>query len=157
MPRKRRIDKFKEQISDEEWKFLSDVPLPPEGWDLFCLEYDYKRNLEQLWKQNRDVILAEHIKDDPGTRPSAWWRYDAPRMPVGTFPGWSVDGTVPQARALLSGKPVRDDWTNFRYGLPSWKHDDEIRVFESQAAYLKRHGLFFAGEERRSNFEPEEL
>jgi hypothetical protein len=156
MPRKRRIDEFKEQITDAEWKYLSDVPLP-ESFELLNLEMNFKGNIEQLWNQNRDVILAEHVKETPGTRPSMWWRDAAPRLPMGTFPGWSVDGTVPQMRLQLSGTPVAADWTHFRYGLPSWKTDDKIRVFESQAAYLKRHGLFFDGEEKRSDFEPEDF
>ncbi len=43
-------------------------------------------------------ILAEHIKANPGTRPALWYRYDAPHLPVGTFPGHYRDGQLPEPR-----------------------------------------------------------
>jgi hypothetical protein len=49
---------------------------------------------------------------------------------------------------------------SFACGIPDvWVDVDENDppTFESQAAYLKRHGLLFAGEEKRSDFEPESV
>ena len=46
----------------------------------------------------------------------------------------------------------------FEYGIPTvWVDvdEDDPCVFESQASYLKRHGLFLTGEEKRRDFEPE--
>ena len=48
---------------------------------------------------------------------------------------------------------------SFEYGLPTvWGglDGDDPPIFESQAAYLKHHGLLLllAGEERRADFEP---
>ncbi len=37
---------------------------------------DNKRSA--LWEANRDAVLAEWIAAHPGTRPSLWWRHDAP-------------------------------------------------------------------------------
>jgi hypothetical protein len=30
-----------------------------------------------LWREHRDEVLAAWIVERPGTRPSAWWRYEA--------------------------------------------------------------------------------
>ncbi|WP_033336892.1 hypothetical protein [Thioalkalivibrio thiocyanodenitrificans] len=30
------------------------------------------------WQRHRDVLLPEWIKANPGTRPYAWWKFDAP-------------------------------------------------------------------------------
>ena len=32
----------------------------------------------EAWTAHRDDIQREHIERMPGTRPCAWWRYDAP-------------------------------------------------------------------------------
>jgi hypothetical protein len=111
------------------------------------------------------VILTEHIKDTPGTRPALWWRFDAPRQPVGTFPGCYYDGelTEPRKRTGGTGTPTHEVWCTvpvFSYGISDvWLGIDENDppTFESQAAYLKRHGLLLAGEERRADFESETL
>jgi len=45
----------------------------------------------------------------------------------------------------------------FNYGVPKvWVgiEKNDLPVFESQAAYLKRHGFLFTGEGRRADFEP---
>ena len=51
------------------------------------LKYVLHADIEQLWAQNRDAILAEHVKQSPGTRPALKWRYDAPRQPMEALPG----------------------------------------------------------------------
>jgi hypothetical protein len=163
MPRKRRVNKAKEQLTDSQWKYLSDQPLPA-NFEKFVLDIDFHGNMEQLWNQNCDVILAEHVKENPGTRPALWWRYDAPRLPIGTFPGCHYDGKLPQTRERTGGNgtpahEVQAVLPAFAYGIPTvWVGLDENYppAFESQAAYLKRHGLLMTGEERRADFEPEE-
>ncbi|HEX9544401.1 MAG TPA: hypothetical protein VF955_04405, partial [Pyrinomonadaceae bacterium] len=47
---------------------------------------------------------------------------------------------------------------DFKYGIPTVWVDvdkDDPPTFESQASYLKRHGMLMAGEERRADFESE--
>jgi hypothetical protein len=124
-----------------------------------------QNNNEELWKLHREVILNEHIKENPGTRPALWWRFDAPRLPIGTFPGCHWDGQLPQPRERLGGTgtaayEVISVGPGFAYGIAdTWVgiDSDDPPFFESQAAYLKRHGLFMPGEERRSDFEPETI
>jgi hypothetical protein len=74
------------------------------------------------------------------------------------LPGWYDDGKLPQLRERIggTGKPVSP--TNLSHGIPDvWRgiDEDDPPIYESQAAYLKRHGFLFAGEERRADFEPE--
>jgi hypothetical protein len=102
MPRKLRVNKAKEQVTESEWKYLCDEPLP-DNFEKFILDIDSKGNIEQLWELQREVILAEHAKDQPGTRPALWWRLDAPRLPIGTFKGCHYDGQLPEPRKRLGG------------------------------------------------------
>jgi hypothetical protein len=137
---------------------ITDQPLPA-NFETFALKIDFHGNLEQLWELHRDVILAEQVKDNPGTRPALWWRYDAPRLPVGRFPGHHRDGQLPEPRLRTggTGTPVAATSAAYAYGLPTaWIDfdEDDPPTFESEAAYLKRHGLLMAGEERRADFEP---
>jgi hypothetical protein len=135
----------------------------PANFEAFVLDIDFHGNTEQLWNQNRDVILAEHIKTAPGTRPALWWRFSAPRQPVGTFPGCYYDGQLPQPRKRTGGTgtpayEVQAVVPTFAYGIPTVRvglDENDPPTFESQAEYLKRHGLLLAGEERRADFEPE--
>ena len=149
----RRVNKAKEQLTDAQWRYLTDQPMPA-NFETFVLEIDFHRNTEQLWNHNRDLILAEHVKENPGTRPALWWHYDAPRLPIGTFPGCYYDGKLPQPRKRTGGTgtpahEVQAVVPSFEYGLPAvWVglDEDDPPVFESEATYLKRHGLLLAGE-----------
>src|SRR4030088_3518541 len=123
MPRKRRVNRAKEQLSEAQWDFLCDKPMP-KNFATFVLEIDFHGNMQQLWNQDRDVILTEHVKDNPGTRPALFWRYDAPRLPMGTFPGCHYDGKLPQPRERTGGTgtpayEVQAVGPTFAYGLPT--------------------------------------
>ena len=163
MPRKLRVNKAKEQMSDMQWDYLCGRPLPKHSFEAFAIRIDFKGNNEALWNLHRAVILSEHIKTAPGTRPSLFWKYDAPRIPVGTFPGCFYDGKLPEPRKQLGGIGVPDyevkcTKPSFSYGIADiWAgiDEDDLPLFESQAAYLKRNGFLLPGEERRSDFEPD--
>lgn len=160
MPRKRRVNKAREQMTDMQWDFLCDRPLP-KNFEAFAIARNSSNG--ELWNLYRDVILAAHTKETAGTRPALWWHYDAPRIPTGTFKDCHYDGQLPQPRERLGGigTPAcecRAVKPSFSFGIPNvWAgiDEDDPPVFESQAAYLKRHGLLLAGEERRADFEPE--
>ena len=88
-----------------------------------------------VWATFGAQIVAEHVRDYPGTRPARWWDIDAPepRRRLGGI------GTALEALALDRVDPPR---------------------FESEAGYLKRHGLLTVGERKRltaAAFEPESV
>jgi hypothetical protein len=46
-----------------------------------------------LWRENEDELFEEWLASGgAGRRPDAWWRYQAPRAPLGTYPGAWYDG-----------------------------------------------------------------
>ena len=86
------------------------------------------------WQAHRDEVLAEWIEDRPGTRPWAWWEFDAP-----------------EAREVVG---VRHP-PHARFGKSFALHVatiDWVRL-ESEPAYLRRHGLLTDAEAAR--LEPE--
>jgi hypothetical protein len=195
MPVRRRTDKKRQAVTDENEAWLHS---DDNGAGFF--KYDPEEELAALWNEHSDRIVAEHVADYPGTRPSRWWEYSAPRMPLGTFPDLYYDGKLPEPRRRLGGigTPASDVLAYvpaFCFGLPAvwiskWMvkyysgtavdihgnpigdrypsnnfkgvaiDPNDLPLFESQAAYLKRLGLFLAGEERRlkkADYEPEAI
>lgn len=193
MPVRRRIDKKRDEVTDEHEEWLN-------GNDKGSGFFQYAPEDEHvaLWNAHSDRIVSEHVALYPGTRPARWWQYGAPRLPPGTFPGLYYDGELSEPRQRLGGigTPASDALACapvYSYGLPSiWIDDWQVKyysgiavdihgnpigdrypnynfkgvaldpndppMFELQAAYLKRLGLFLSGEERRlkkSDFEPE--
>jgi hypothetical protein len=182
MPVRRRIDKRREEITDlhEEWLQGNDKA---SGF----IQYAHDDELGALWNAHSDRIVAKHVTIYPGTRPARWWQHDAPRQPLGMYPGCYYDGKLPEPRQRLGGigtpaSEVLAYVPMYSYGLPAvWVDQWQVRyysgtavdihgtpigglprdfkgvaidpeyppTFESQATYLKRHGLFLAGEERR--------
>jgi hypothetical protein len=196
MPHKLRTDKHRPQVSDTLWDILTDCPLENPAEKHFFND-DQKR---EAWEALRDEIIDAWAQEHPGTRPSHWWRYDAPRMPVGTWPGCYWDGQLPEPRRRLGGvgMPAHEALAYvpaFPFGVPdrwvdAWMVDyyngravdvhgnpigrefrgshfsgvaidpDDPPTFESQAAYLERHGMFLPGEPTRltdNDFEPESV
>jgi len=88
----------------------------------------------------------------PGCRPWAWWLYDAPRLPEGTFPGTCWDGLFPEPRLHLGGPgcPLHEALSYYpvqNFGIWNWFGDpDNPPTFETQFEYLKRHGLLLPDE-----------
>jgi hypothetical protein len=168
-------------LSAMEWRVLMDVEEPPaeEGGESFerllrRLDYDDEPSRwgpgpRELWAAHRDMVLPLWVREHPGTRPRLWWLCDAPelrRRLGGTgMPIYEVFGYTP---CFDHGVP--DHWLQqsdvdcYRNHMkppiyitaPAYDPDDPP-VFESEAAYLDRHGLLLPGERRRlrdENFEP---
>jgi hypothetical protein len=165
MPVRRRIDKRRQEVTDEQEAWL-------QGDDKASgfIQYAPNDELTTLWATHCERIVAERAALHPGTRPARWWQYQAvePRRRLG--------GIGTPASDVLAYKPT------YWCGLPSiWISQRQVKyysgiavdirgspiggklaifkgvaidpdhppTFESQAAYLKRHGLFLAGEERQ--------
>ena len=177
MPVRRRVDKRREAITDEHEAWLH-------GDDNRAgfFKYSLHNDLAALWAANSERVIAAHVADYPGTRPARWWQYDAsePRCRLGGI-GTPASDVLAYVPAYTLGLPTI--WINQRQvkyysGIAVGIHGEPIGdlsptrfagiaidpsdppVFEAQAAYLKRLGLFLAGEERRlrkADFEAERV
>jgi hypothetical protein len=148
------------EICDGVWAWLNDLPIPDGDsethFEVLMLEAGDGEALRELWDRARGEVLTGWTKDHPGTRPAVWWRLDAPRELLGTHSGCFYDGKLQQPRKQLSGAGcdaslISAYMPSYKSGLPTaWAgyEEGDPPVFESQAAYLRRHGLLTAGELR---------
>lgn len=118
----------------------------------------------KVWKKAREDLLPRWIHRHPGTRPRAWWTVEAPRLPESQYPEnfrrpeHKLHG-VPmfmKLRERLGGVgELKDTWSpSFDYGVPQHWDPETLAewsplTFESQAHYLRRHGLLTEGEAAR--------
>ncbi len=191
--RTRRSRRRRQPISPGAWAWLTDAPMPSnvdqnDDFEISLFFLD-PQDLRDLWETHRDEVLANWVRENPGTRPARWWEFDAPRSPSGTYTGRYFDGKLPDPRRRIggTGTPCHEVMAHvprFEFGIPMdwvdpWSveyyngrakdihgnpigteyHDGYFRgvaydpedppTFESQAAYLDRHGLLTA-EERKA-------
>ncbi len=104
-----------------------------DAWELLINTRDEDR---AAW----DVIASEAVRDwttrYPGTRPAAWWEFDAPELRGLT--GGAFDRTdSPRGRCFATGIP---HIARFNADPP---------MVEAEAAYLDRLGLWLPGERAR--------
>ena len=132
MPVARRVAKARltnaQDVDDQTWGILTDQitvdDLPEEGWDRLVVKLADtlpEPNLHTAWNTYREEIVAAWARDYPGTRPSCWWRWDAPE---------------PERRVVAEPEVL----------VPFWGAELEVAFVESEAAFLERHGLFLDGE-----------
>ncbi len=167
--RKRRARHIREGYSDAKVEFLltgnEDRDDESEWWEIFAWEKEARR---VAWEDLREGLLADWIEEHPGTRPWAWWKYDAPKAKAPGVPDWHLSEMVePRLRVGGSGAPSWEKYPAilpyFTRGIPdSWEGFDKADppLIESEASYLKRLGLFLPGEEKRlpaDAFEPERV
>jgi hypothetical protein len=145
------------EIDPVLWAALNDEPLPADGNPFTALDIADYDAMRPLWLEHRAAILAHWIQTKPGTRPAMWWRYDAPRLAPALLGRWAHTVYAPrliETRRKLrgNGKPLHEALLiapAHDYGIPVWFGDpDNPAVFESQHAYLKRHGLLHPAERR---------
>lgn len=106
---KRTRGRRKLSVSPTVWALMNDQPIPPDGnkFESFILGSSAARtqgqSLQDYWLKYRDKILEEWIQEKPGTRPSCWWRFDAPRWNNPEHEGCYFQGTIPEPRRRLGG------------------------------------------------------
>lgn len=129
------------------WAILNDAPLPADAERFMVWMGSRDVTMRPLWEEYRVRILAGWIQANPGTRPSLWWRYDAPRA---TTNGREL--VEPRRQILGEGVPLHEVLNvspSYHYGIPDWCGDPASPpIFESQHQYLKRHGLLQKGERK---------
>ncbi len=144
MPRKRRHPKTRRaEISTEMMNHLSDREMDSKAWIFFQSDTD----ILAAWNVAHDEILTEWIATDPGTRPSAWWKYAAPRQPLGTFEGGYYDGKLPEPRRRLGGTGTpshevlaQGPW--YKFGLPvCWVSKREEDFYNGRARHVDGHRI----------------
>lgn len=158
----RRLRVQRAEIDPALWAALNDEPPPADGNPFTALDVADYDAMAPLWREHRAAVLARWIQTKPGTRPAMWWRYDAPRLAPALLGRWARTMYAPrliETRRLLrgNGKPLHEALLiapAHDYGIPVWfGFPDNPPVFESQHAYLKRHGLQHPAE-RRAIAEP---
>jgi hypothetical protein len=116
--------------------------------EILCWKYfksDDEKN--QIIASCRDVILAEWIRQRPGTRPDFWWRKEAPEK------------TRRRIGGVVGSAYVAEE--DFHHGIPSICVDPKNPPkYESEAAFLKRHSLLTPAEKQSlklKDFAPESV
>lgn len=144
---KRRSRRQRLEVDPAIMRMLRDEPADE---DDFRWQYT-KETIAQAWREHGDRITEEWAAQYPGTRPSMWWRYDAPRaQDAGRHAGWYYVGEMIEPRRQLTGggQPLCEALAygpHYHYGIPDW-FGDRAATFETQAAYLRRHSLLFDDE-----------
>lgn len=143
--RTRRTRKILQEVSDAELYFASDGLYPePEGGNKFeLLELKFFTNHRDLWQLVREQILSDWIQVRPGTRPSWWWIYEAPKAGDETLRSLRITEKFYQGRGRERfceprqrlggiGSPKHEVLAHapcFSYGLPNeWvsQHDEDL-------------------------------
>jgi hypothetical protein len=180
VPVKRRLDKHRPQSDGTLFRLLSDLPTEPSD-NPFVREFSSDDKLREAWEVHREFIVAHWIKEHPGSRPSYWWKYSAPEprrrlggigtptdeafnyvpsyrfgIPDSWVNQWEIE--LYSGRIMgVDGKPIISADRGFVAVVPN---PDNPPIYESEAAYLRRLGMFLPGEAARlisSDFEPVEL
>lgn len=120
----------------------------------------------EWWERVGDDITAEWTQAHPGTRPAGWWEFSAPRWNHPECPEFCRRELAAPRWILLAGVLVEPDFPGWVSGmhmglfaLPPWRgamHGEDLTEIEveSEAVYLKRHGLLTAGEARAARNAP---
>ena len=127
---------------------------PADDFELFLLDSlgdkPYSQ-LRELWDDVGAAVVATFANLNPGKRPKAFWRLEAPEMRR------RLGGRGAPESDVLACVPT------FARGIPTdWDEDGFDRydppTFESEATYLRRLKLLLPGELRRlkaADFDPE--
>ncbi len=173
MPVKRRPGKMhtSSELTAVEMAFLKSDSEPEEAafgeWMSLTRDDDAFRPgrppVRDMWRELGADIVQEHAQAAPGTRPSLWWKHDAPegrrrlddgpgkpgwpdRLSRGIPTGWQWPRTLPVGATFVGGPEPCDP--------------DHPPLYEAEAHYLRRLDLLLPGELERlepEDFEPEAI
>lgn len=107
------------------------------------------------WDELRADLLPAWIDEHPGTRPYAWWEFDAPerrRRTDGAVHPFDDRGRNEEIERRTQEHPeFREQAYKLFRGMPNclFTRDDFAAEWESEAAYLDRLGLLTPAEKER--------
>jgi hypothetical protein len=148
VPVQRRVFKRRTETRPELYQALID-DRPLEGIAAFVVTED---EIREAWERHGEFILAAWVRKHPGTRPSYWWEFNAPRQPVGRFPGWYYDGKLPEPRRRLGGvgtpkHEVLAYVPRYEFGVPaSWTNRWEVKLYGGRVRGNDGKPLFKKGD-----------
>ena len=138
MPRKRKVGRQKTEYPVEARIFLETGNFG-ESFEIYLMLRSQEK-IKNMWNSFRDDILADWIKQKPGSRPHGWWTHDSPGL-----------------RRRIGEKKSDDFHPGEVYVRGILVHEKGVH-YESQAEYLSRINLLFPGEREKltpKDFEPE--
>lgn len=166
--RRRRNRNRIEEVSETAWSIMLDrePPADANGFEVLDLRYPTAPaatgRCKELWQSCSDEILEEYTAEFPGSRPSFWWLFSAPRCAD------DVERFEPRLRLNPDGTPHKDQYPGDykEHGRPDIDRDEygiAIEsagpfIYESEASYLDRHGLLSKDEKywlEPEDYEPE--
>lgn len=127
--------------------------------DVFLMEL--RPEMKKAWESYREQIIADWIRQNPCSRPWAWWEFDAPepRRRIGGIgtPDFECLAYKPHyERGIPSGWITQDDFDTFGpdlKGIPFDRRDPP--TFESETAYLNRLNFLTPAEKVHLRKHPE--
>ena len=149
----RKIRKRNSKIDETIKTFLltGEAERDTPSWELECSRFfdDQEDLIKTTWDQHKALLLPMWIKEHPGTRPWSWWRHDNPILE----PRKRLDGAADEYPGII------EDWDK---GVPKYWDEDSINVddppaFESEASYLRSHGVLSRSELKYVEEHPELL
>jgi hypothetical protein len=174
-PRKELIERIETEPGMTHYLMYGEMSTEP-GVNRFL--NNFPDRIKAAWEKIGDSVTKDFIKQHPCTRPWAWWQWSAPRWDD-PYVGSYLHLTLPEPRLRIggTGRPSYERKgfiPGFKFGLPdSWpskidaeaglcQQDDvpdstDPPTFESQAAYLQRHGLLTDAEIKWLNKHPSAL
>jgi hypothetical protein len=139
-------------IDANDWAYLTDET-PENPFTEFAPDAHWR----ELWAEHGERITSEWAARQPGTRPSHWWKFSAPRLPTPEGHQAQDSWLWLKPRLQIGGFPVGHDAgaMAYRRAVPDWDDEEpdyqaDPPVFESELAYLKRHGLLLPGEGKKA-------
>ncbi len=125
---------------------IADLPPLLRGWFLdgpepVQVQLMNQKLVARYWRKHGAAMVEEFAHKEPGRRPEVWWQWNAPEPRV------RLGGVGIEAHKRLAYS------AHCTYGIVDvFIHCDDpsnLPFFESEAAYLRRLGLFLPGEEQR--------
>lgn len=163
---KKKVPQYKKgfkKISTELLDYFESGNTEGETLDLFVIRTD-RNKLQSVWNEHKGEILEKWIKEYPGFRPFAWWKFESPeiRKRIGGtgLPSWEAGNSVKS----IFYKGIPSDWSCVISGKIILRNFDieDPPCYESEASYLQRHKFLTSAEEKYlidfpEAFEPEAI